>query len=417
MAEDTLVTRASALSANVEHRDAPVVPTVTETAQNNSTIECNHIDSYQGLLALEAPWKELHEHASYPSIYASWQWACTWWRHFGIKSPTNPSSTRLIVVVVKHGDGRWLAVAPLYLERKDGEPLGINRLRLIGDVGRGEAMTEEPAILLRKCHEQSGILSIINYATARNFPAKWDSLRVKLVSPVSNPILTEPLLRPLMSKRVWGLSQTSGPEIVLLPVSWHEYRKSLSRSMKDNLPYYPRRLDKQGMNWSVRFMRRPDEMHEAVDQLVRLHSLRAQATRGTAHWNHLPNHEQLWFLREIMSELAKEGRAYVGLMEVNGLIVAAQAFLEFKQTMTLYYSGFDPDYYDYSPITIIEQRVIQEAIGRGITALNFLPYPTMWKDRWGATSDTLVQELTCSSRSIWSVTREAARRVYRRTKG
>src|SRR5206468_8267615 len=98
------------------------------------------------------------------------------------------------------------------------------------------------------------------------------------------------------------------------------------------------------------------------------------------------------------------------LLEVDGQVVAAQAFLEIRGCVAVYYSGFDERVYRYSPLTVIIAEAIRLAIERGASRVEFPPTITPWKSRWGTLEHRAIAET-----SLYSIRKSAlARGLLRR---
>jgi CelD/BcsL family acetyltransferase involved in cellulose biosynthesis len=78
-----------------------------------------HLEIVGGLDALRDEWRDLA--AASGNIFSTWEWASTWWRHWGRGRPA-------LVTACRDGGGRLVAILPLYLARR--RPVGV--LRFIG---------------------------------------------------------------------------------------------------------------------------------------------------------------------------------------------------------------------------------------------------------------------------------------------
>jgi CelD/BcsL family acetyltransferase involved in cellulose biosynthesis len=67
------------------------------------------------LVAFRDEWRELGEASG--NLFATWEWAETWWRHFGHGEP--------LVALERADDGRPVALVPLELRRRG--PLRVAR--------------------------------------------------------------------------------------------------------------------------------------------------------------------------------------------------------------------------------------------------------------------------------------------------
>ena len=74
-----------------------------------------------GFWALKPEWNDLVRRSSSDTLFLTWEWQSTWWKHLGEGS--------LLLLGFRHGDdGRLAGIAPLF--RKDAE--GRSVLNMIG---------------------------------------------------------------------------------------------------------------------------------------------------------------------------------------------------------------------------------------------------------------------------------------------
>ena len=385
------------------------------TASTSGDLSCREVTTEEGFLALQGAWGELGRHASYPSPFAAWEWAWHWWRRLAAPDPLRP---RLLILAVSDADGMLAGIAPFFYPTWTGSPLLQRPLRLLGTRQRCrmEDMTDEPALLLRRGCEEDALAAILAHLAQRH-GAPWDAAHLQVMRRKDAPGLADLWRRrPRAARMAHSHRRETNGQIVSLPGSWAEYRRSLSKSMRDNLTYYPRLLDRRGHSWQVRTARTPDEVRAAADVLITLHHRRAQSTTGAKHLDHLPTPRHEDFLRDALGALAARGDATVWTLEVAGIPVAAQAVLGSGARgdgamITFHYSGFDPHWHAYSPVLILNAHALQDAIGRGIPLANYLPGAEPWKTRWGATDTYAREELTWVLPRPLSALR-AARRAF-----
>ena len=357
---------------------------------------CREIKTNQDLADLRESWTELLLRCSYPTPFCSWEWAWEWWRHFG--QETAPGF-RLLVALVHRSDGQLIGLAPFFFPA-DAGLLRLRPLRPLASRSHCtvDELTEEPMLLLHQGHADEALRAICRALLDCNGKRDWDLIHLRRMRPASDPSLLS-LWRSLPRRMPFVLTilrQHLG-QTRALPASWPDFRRSLSKSMRDNIVYYPRLLTREGHSWQVRVARSPEEVAEAVPVLIDLHHRRARSERGPRHTDHLPLPVQHQFLRAVLPRLAERNMAAVAFLEVDGVPVAAQSVLECQGTLTLYYSGFDPQWHRYSPITILHVALFQDAIARGLTRIDFLPHAEPWKTRWGTEAEFIFGELTCLS--------------------
>ena len=375
-------------------------------------ITVREITTDEGFAGLKSDWDGLFADCTYPSVFCSWAWALEWWRNFGMGDSL---CFQLLILAAYNAEGCLIGLAPFYYPAAGQPILGLRPLRPLGTRIRctQDDMTEEPIILLRQGSEEAALKAIAASLLRRTLSV--DLVQMRLMHSPNSPELVSSLRKPshgapyLLMRNRQRYAQT-----ITLPKTWAAFRNGLSRSMKDNLPYYPRLLTREGHDWQVRVVQNPDEMNAAVQTLSELHQLRALSSRGPAHTNHLPTWKQQQFFISVMTRLAAEGKASVLLLEIDGQTIAAQSVLEYAGILTFYYSGFDPDWHRYSPLLILNTQAIQSALERGFKSVNYLPEPEPWKMRWGAESTFVLDEFSYLSLHPRAILRSAWRSILRR---
>jgi hypothetical protein len=354
--------------------------------------------------AMETPWRQLFADCSYPTPFASWEWVSNWWTFFSADGQTNESPLHFLLFEVwcgQHDNRMRVGLFPCYYRK--AEPGNLCCLRLLGDMGgTTDDITEEPIVLLRKGWESTATDLFLKFVqTASNVAWDYVSLRMPCAQP--------PVRRPMLSLPGQALFVKREPfytEVLTLPSSWEQFRTSLSKSMRDNLAYYPRRLTRHGHPFTVRIAAEPEDVEQATELLAELHSRRASSTRGIAHCDHLHSPLHRAFLKTCLGQMARRGMASVLLLDIDGVAAAALVVLHSHGVSTLYYTGFDPAYYDFSPLLILNAEAIRRAIEAGDRQINFLPGTRRWNARWGAVSEPFFERILLSHRSpgsLWRV--------------
>ena len=336
------------------------------------------VEDEAGLVALGEEWDALYAACDRPSLCAGHAWAVAWWQTFGGRAEGVGRATHLHIVLFREPMGALAGIVP-FVEERPSDPLHIRRLRILGFVGSSGVfdMTEEPSLLIRADREEAVLEALAEALRPGLCSGRWDAVYLRTHGqPLGSSLL------PLTDVAKLREDARAGSDYVELPGSWAEYRRSLTRSMRDNLPYYPRLLTRHGYDWMVRVIDEPEAMLDAADRLTRLHAARAASGRGKRHDAHLHGPVQQAFLGAILRRMATEGRARVGELVVDGEVVASQAFLEDGNTLMVSYSGYRESWYRYSPVFVIDAVVFRDALERGVRRLDFLRSPAPWKSRW-----------------------------------
>ena len=359
---------------------------------------------------LEQSWRDVLTHSSAPSPFHTWEFAYEWWHHF-VVGRMGGATGQYEVVVVSTTGGMPVAILPFYLENAFGHPRLGTTLQPFGRGSFFETMTDSPVAIYRAGFEARALEAVKSHlCSARH---GWDVAALR-TAPSRNAIACpSPRLSPA-SNLIEVTRLCEAPLTAQLPTSWAAYRTTLSKSMRDNVAYYPRKLSRERAGWRLREVRSPAEIADATDALIRLHRMRSTARVGIPHRNHIETEGQAAFLRGWFRRAAERNQVAIYLLEVDGQVAAAQAFLDGPASLAIYYSGYDERYYRYSPLTIITAEAIRGAIGRGASRIEFPPIATPWKLRWGVQERKGIAETSLYSARPGALARGMLRRLYQR---
>ena len=364
---------------------------------------------------LESAWRELYARASDASPFRSWDFTVEWYRRF-VLGRVGGATGRFEIVIAKDRHGRLIGAVPMFEERALGAAAFGSILQPFGRGLSFETMTDEPISLLRRGCEEEAARAITDHVARRLTQGGWD-LAVVSGLPYrgakgrrsfvwSRPLETVELIRP-----------ASGAILLPLPRSWEAFTSQLSKSMRDNIAYYPRRLSREIGEWTIRTARTPDAVAVASEKLIDLHRRRSRSGTGISHRDHIPGAMEEAFLRGWFGRAAARDEISIVSIEIAGEVIAAQAFVEMPGCVSVYYSGYDDRYYRYSPLTIITAHRIRSAIEHGVGQFEFPPGPTPWKSRWSAETGTLYDEASIYATRLPALLRGLSRRLHLRFGG
>ena len=368
------------------------------------------VESAGDFLALEDEWRALWKEASDRSPFSCWEFASSWWRHF-VTEGGNSATGEFRVLVARDERENTLGFAPMFVEHNLGVPAFGTTLQPFGRSNTFETMTDEPMGALDPLLAGRALAVFNGYLRTQAREGHWDLA----VSNTSATVEAFALKAPPALRRQGSLVEVdrrlNGPVSVDLPASWEQYRGGLSKSMRDNIAYYPRRLRREVGPFSVQIARCPTEVAAATQHLIHLHQRRSDGALPTAHRTHLPGPGHVAFMTEVMERLAHAGLATVVTLSVGTQVVAAHAFLEAGNATWTYYSGFEPAWSKYSPLTILTAAYLEDAISNGVRQLHFSPGQTPWKARWGARMRQPMQETSIYSLRPQALVRGVMRRL------
>ena len=364
---------------------------------------------------MELAWRELYARASDASPFRSWDFTVEWYRQF-VLGQVGGATGRFEIVIAKDQHGRLIGAVPMFEERALGAAAFGSVLQPFGRGQSFETMTDEPISLLRRGCEEEAARAITDHVAHHLSSGGWDlavvsglphkGARGRRSFVWSRPFETVELVRP-----------ASGAILLPLPRSWEAFTSGLSKSMRDNIAYYPRRLSREIGDWRIRTARTPAAVAVACEQLIDLHRRRSLSGTGVVHRNHIPGATEEAFLRGWFGRAAARDEISIVSIEIGGEVIAAQAFVEMPGCVSVYYSGYDDRYYRYSPLMIITAHRIRSAIEQGVRRFEFPPGPTAWKSRWGAEGGTLRDEASIYATRLPALLRGLTRRLHQRFSG
>jgi len=370
---------------------------------------CLSITSERAFYRLESAWRELCAQAADASPFRSWDFTVEWLRHF-VLGRVGGATGRFEIVIARDRQGRLTGAVPMFEECTLGSATFGSALQPFGRGQSFETMTDEPLILRRRGCEEEAARAITEHVARRLTSGGWD---LAVVSGLphrgakgrrsfvwSRPFENVELIRP-----------TDGAMALTLPRSWEAFTSGLSKSMRDNISYYPRRLSREIGDWTITTARTPAEVAVAAERLIDLHRRRSRSGTGVVHRNHVPGATEEAFLRGWFARAAARDEISIVNIEIAGEVIAAQAFVEMPGCISVYYSGYDDQYYRYSPLTIITAHRIRSAIAEGVHRFEFPPGPTAWKSRWGAEGGAVRDVTTMYATRLPALLRGLSRRL------
>jgi CelD/BcsL family acetyltransferase involved in cellulose biosynthesis len=343
------------------------------------------IETVEGFRAFETSWRLLVERAENASPSLAWEWISAWWDIFGEKCPKTGRAGVPYVIVVYDGE-EMVGAFPLVSHTLPRFGFGLRRLRPMGYAGELEpsGLTEESLSVVLPGYEVPARRQAIEHIARDLAKGRWDCAVLRQLQPDQS------------AEREFGVAgvyvstkSKVGPQIVHLPPTWSEFRKQLTKSMRDNLPYYPRLLKRAGHEFQVRICDAGQPLTDAGEELIRLHRLRVFSDVGQTHQDYFTSRWQPEMLHAALRRLGAAGRGFIAVLEVQGHAVAAQAFIESESELVVHYSGFDPEYAKFSPLLVLQSEVFRQAIEKKeLKRLNLLFGSAQWQKRWGANPET-----------------------------
>lgn len=290
-------------------------------------------------------WEELAGRSG--SIFATWELATSWWRHFGSDSEPVLLRCRL--------PGGGAAIMPLCRSRRG--PLHILRF-----IGYGPADMLGP-ICAPADREAAG--AALREALADGAAGPWHVLLAERM-PVGS-----------LGEAIGGrrLQREASPELEIGGRSWEDFRASRSRNMKEKLRRNTRKLEKQHQ-LSFRLCEDPERLDADLETLIRLHRARWGEGEGA-----FQREAVVAFHHDFAAAALRRGWLRLWTMEVDGEPAAAWYGFRFGGTESFYQSGRDPRFDRFSIGFLMLMRTVQAAFEDGLDRYAFLRGDEPYKDR------------------------------------
>lgn len=357
--------------------------------------------------SLESEWRAAHTRFE-GNLFASWEWLNAWRRVVGTGGTVR-------TLVLKCED-EVVGIFPFILPQRT-RPWELVRMRPLGYHGATEAngLTEEPIALFDLSRRDEILDHLRTELDAGLRRRDYDLWIASWFEPVETPV------RPVTQRSHWHRVK-GGSHMVDLSGDWCDFRRRLTKSMRDNLTYYRRLLTREGHTFEVQFVDSELQFDWAVDHLIDLHHRRTKCEKGPRHADYFPTDTQRQMMRKALGCLAAQRKGFLAMLLIDGKPAAAQGFLQSKDRLTALYSGFDPAVSRYSPLLVLQTEVFQRAQSEGVRTVDLLMGHALWQSRWQPTQPLrFVREyglrespLAYLRAGIYAIRREWCRQAQRR---
>jgi CelD/BcsL family acetyltransferase involved in cellulose biosynthesis len=344
--------------------------TLARSSGDNLTIDiCSDEASLQ---SLGVSWNALLELTRDPTVFQTWEWVSTWWKHHGRGQPH--------VLVARQGR-EVLGLLPLVITPYRGSP--IRQLRFMS-----APLADVQHMIAHRDHEQAcagRFLSALTEAPA------WDL--ADLADIPEDSALGE--VRP-PDALAFGRSQHRVCPYISLPRTWDAFTHALQPKMRKRTAYYRRRLKRElgAVHETVGEDAREETMHD----LFALHSKRWRK-RGVG--GAFATEQMRTFHLELSRKLLARGDLRLHRLRIRGRTAAVLYCFHHGQRVSYYLSGFDLAFGKYSIGHDLVAYAIEDAIGLGAAEFDFLRGDEAYKYGWNASERSTVR-LVFGRRSLRS---------------
>lgn len=296
------------------------------------------------LEALAGEWRELVQRIGCDTVSLSWEWMATWWRHWG-------AGHQLLVVTVRNGTGRLIAVAPFYIRRSRLGTLGPRALRFLADT---HVSSNSLSVLVDPECQTPAIRAIVGVVNSHR--PGWDYIELRDTDadcPVVNRLLQEFQSRDTTEY----ILRTYACWYAALPRSFDAFLASHSAKTRRWFLHNRQAFDRHRLQL-VALQHRAD-IQKNLGELVRLHRLRFDHIGERSAF--LPAAVQA-FHADLLTRMAGQGWARLFLLQGQSGAIAALYGFSTGKTFVGYQTGWDPTWAHLSPGRAMIFFAIEEAI-------------------------------------------------------
>ena len=313
-----------------------------------------------GFAALREEWNPLLHNSASDTIFLTWEWQSTWWEHLG--------KGELYLVTVRDG-GHLSGIAPLYLIPTDD---GLNELSIVGC----RDVSDYLDLIAASGQEEKVYDALLDWLESDEAPA-WDLTDLCNI-PAAFP--THSLLAEMAAARGYQV-QTEVEDIcplIPLPATRDEYLASLSKKQRHEIRRKIRRAEGGGqINWYI--VNEGRDLAAEMEAFIELHQ------KSTVDKDEFMDAQMKGFFHAAAQVLHEAGWLQLAFMEINGEKAAAMLNFDYRDSILVYNSGYDPQKYaSLSPGIVLLSYCIQWAIELGRAKFDFLRGGEEYKYRFGA---------------------------------
>lgn len=319
------------------------------------------LSSTAELVDLAPEWDTLWHADPHATPFQTSHWLIPWWQHVG--------EGELYCITARNTAGRLVGFLPLYIypQPHSGERhlllLGAGTSDYLGGVFDAQGASALAAAMLRHLQSTTG---------------KWDRAFLSQL----------PALSPLLVS-----AETAGwPACSTEPCSRIAVgdRDQLSSKLRSNISRYTKRAANEG-ELALHIASTPQQATSVLETLIALHTRR---WRGQGQAGVLASHGVQQHHRNAVPLLLGAGLLSMAELCLNGqpiaVIYALRSALrgrtaKAENSLLLYLAGFDPDYAEISPGTLILAAVYDHCREQGTQQMDLLRGGETYKQLWGAT--------------------------------
>ncbi len=320
----------------------------------------HHFES-GGFWAFRPEWNDLLQRSNSDTLFLSWEWQSTWWKHLG--------EGDLLLLGFRSGDdGRLVGIAPFFRARGND---GILVLNVIGC----RDVSDYLDLIVERGQEEAVYSALLDYLEGQ--AGAWDIVDLCNI-PQSSPT----------TARLGALAEARGYQtlvevedvcpVIPLPATWDDYLLMLDKKQRHEVR---RKLRKAETEADTRFIIvGPDhDLQAEMQAFIELHQ------KSTPEKDRFMDPKMQGFFLDAAQVLHGRGWLQLAFVEMDGVKAASLLNFDYGDAILVYNSGYDPAQFAHlSPGIVVTARCIEHAIRLGRARFDFLRGDEVYKYRFGA---------------------------------
>lgn len=323
------------------------------------------ITSFEEMMQARQSWNELA--GDHP--FLNWEWMVSWWETFGQQG-------QLQIFVAIDQSGRWLGLAPMFLEKTSW---GSSQIRLLSS---GQACADYSGLIARDEFRDQFIQLLVRSLADDNAQLE-NNARFDLIDLEGLQADCESIELLSSELQAAGFLQHSDSMehcwVAELKPTWEEFNQDLSKAFRRKTKKAVQKLSDE--NTLVKVCDTAEHFEEMWSQFVDLHQ-RRRAMLGQPGCFAESEFEQ--FLKKAIWRMLERKAAAIISVYIDNNPFAAGLILTNKTHAYMYQSGIDVDRIKMEPGHVLNTAMIQYAIEQGKSYFDFLRGDEPYKERWNA---------------------------------
>ena len=333
-----------------------------------------------GFSELHSEWNDLLQRSRIDTIFLTWEWQSTWWRHFG-------ASRGLLYLLAARVSGRLIGLLPLYESSTDGR---VN-IQVVGCIEVSDYLD----LIVEAGQEEVVYTALIAWLAGPEAPA-WDVVDL-CNQPAASFAHTR--LPELVREAGWtaevvqedvcpAIELPRGEQPADSVGGWEAYLEKLDKKERHEIRRKLRRMEREAPGYQVRLVEDSEQLEVEVARFVDLHRLSSKAkdqfmTEGMQE-----------FFAAVANALAGNGWLQISFLEIGERAVASYFCFDYRGEILVYNSGYDPQASPHlSAGWVLLARLIQRAIATGHSRFDFLQGNEDYKYRFGGVDSPIYRTL------------------------